>query len=238
MIATVPRDTHVTALNVSWTGCLPTEVIILMPKGTEVVAHPILHFSGGFWQTFGTYIRGRLPTTPDMVNFSYCCDAASAGNVKYCVSWPAQERLHHKRGLMPSYHWHHKYCVSVRVHRCGPSWIPVYHPIPTTGVDLSPISPLVPQNCPPLFILNAIRFHHSQLKNIWYPRHYHYDTVQCSRRTLRVNIQCHVHYWACFGTSGYDLYKSCDGKIVLYTGSVFNIGGNSHVGVGRRTKYI
>jgi hypothetical protein len=53
----------------------------------------------------------------------------------------------------------------------------------------------------------------------------HYDTVECSGRKPRGNIQSWVGYRVCFGTRGVVLCKSRVLERVQDPGSVFNTGG-------------
>jgi len=65
-----------------------------------------------------------------------------------------------------------------------------------------------------------------------HPRGYHYDTVKCSGRKPRGNVQSCVGYRVCFGTRGVVLYNSRDVEIVLDAGGVFDTRGKENEGVG------
>jgi len=115
---------------------------------------PTSEWSSGrrFGPTFVTYVRGGLPTTPEKPNTCSCAGATSAAIVKSCESWLDQETLYHERGPRPSHLWHPKHWMSVSLHRCVPRWILVYGPDPTTGIDLLPMFPSLPQQLPSPFL--------------------------------------------------------------------------------------
>jgi len=69
-------------------------------------------------------------------------------------------------------------------------------------------------------------------------RRQHYDTVECSGRKPRVNVQCCAGYRMCFAMRGIVLCKSCDVDIVQDAGSVNNTGRKENGGVGRKKGYI
>ena len=71
-----------------------------------------------------------------------------------------------------------------------------------------------------------------------HPRHPHYDTVACSGRKPRWNIQSCVGYWVCFRMRGVVLCKSCDVERVEDAGRVLNPGGKENGGVGGKKGYI
>jgi len=71
-----------------------------------------------------------------------------------------------------------------------------------------------------------------------HPRRSHYDTVECSGRKPRVNVQSCEGYSVCFGTRGVVLCKSRDVEIVQDAGGVFYTGRKENGGVGGKTGYI
>jgi len=70
-----------------------------------------------------------------------------------------------------------------------------------------------------------------------HPRDLHHDTVECSGRKLRGNVQGCVCHWVCFGIRGGDLCKSHDVEIVQDSGGVCNMRGKKKGGVGRNMEY-
>jgi len=95
-----------------------------------------------------------------------------------------------------------------------------------------------PSSCLPLSFAAAIWCHRCGLKMNLHLRHYYYDTVACSGRKPRGNVQSCVGYWVYFGTRGVVLCKSHDVEGVEDAGSVLNTEGKEHGGVGEKKRYI
>jgi len=69
-----------------------------------------------------------------------------------------------------------------------------------------------------------------------HPTHLHYDTVERSGRTPRVNVQSSVGYQVCVGTRGIVLCKSRDVEIVQDAGGEFNTGRKENRGEGGKKR--
>ena len=79
-----------------------------------------------------------------------------------------------------------------------------------------------PSSCVPLRFAAAQRSDRCELKINLHPRCLQYDTIECSGRMRRVNLQRCVGYRVCFGTRGIVLYNSCAIEIVQAAGIMFN----------------
>jgi len=82
-----------------------------------------------------------------------------------------------------------------------------------------------PSSCLPLSSAVALRCSHQELNLNLHLRPQHYDTVACSGRESKRNLQSGVGYRVCFRTWGVVLCKSRDVEIVQDACGVFNIGG-------------
>jgi len=70
------------------------------------------------------------------------------------------------------------------------------------------------------------------------PKRQHYDTVACSGRKPRGNVQGCVGYQLCYGPRGIVICRSSEVEIIRDAAGVFNAGGHENGGVGGKKGYI
>jgi len=238
IIATLQREKLAGVFNLPWAGCLWIGAIDLVPEGTGVVPPPIVHLVTAFVNHLPQIWADGSPPLPKR-------------RTRAPVVWPHELDV----WKAASRDWIKKDYI-IKEFPCPLilDTANIEYPYQSTDVfqDESlytvPIQQQVyidtqcryynPSSCLHLSFAAAFWYHRYELKMNLHPRHWHYDTVECSRRKARGNVQSCVGYGVCSGTRGVVLWKSREVEIVQDAGGVFDTGGKENGSLGGKKRYI
>jgi len=215
IIATVPREMLAGAYKLSQAGCQRIAAIDLIPECTGIVAPPIVHLVAGFVKYLPHIWVEGCPPLP-----------------KRRTPAPAVRPYQLELWQVASCDWIKNNYILKEVP--GPLILDaadILYPYESTDVFWDQSLHTVPiqwqasiyNRCRhfclsislPLTFAAVLWCHRCKLKMKLHLRRYYYDTVECSGRKPRVNIQSCVGYLVCFGTRGILLWKSRGVEIVI-----------------------
>jgi len=238
IIPIVPREMLARALNLPCAGCLRIGAIDLIPNEMGVVPPPTVHLDASF--------VNHLP---------YACAEGSPPLPKRRTPGPAVRPHQLELWKVASRDWIKKDYIIEEV--SGPLTLDtanieylyestdVFQEESLVTVQIQQLESMY-NRCPnfclsgvlPLSCAAAFWCDRCKLEMNLHPRRQYYDTVECSGRKPRGNIQSCVGYGVCFKTRRVGLCKSRDVEIVQDAGGMFKTGGKENGGVGGKNRYI